>query len=177
MRPNRIVCVGNRFVAGDDFGPRVHSRLTQRPLPDGVEVIDGGIAGLNLLRHLEGAGRVVLVDTLDGRAGPGEVAVLTPSQVSVEPPNGSARWAPLSSEHSHGLQWMLRALPEVCEGDPPEVLLVCAEAGSDEDTVAKASELALELVIAGSEAASIHDVPERGAGTGGRSGPEREGRG
>jgi Ni,Fe-hydrogenase maturation factor len=47
---NRIVCIGNRYVHGDDLGPRVYDQLTARALLNDVQVIDGGVAGLNLLR-------------------------------------------------------------------------------------------------------------------------------
>ena len=45
----RIICVGNRLVAADAAGPQVHDRLAGRPLPPGVELVDGGLQGLDLL--------------------------------------------------------------------------------------------------------------------------------
>jgi Ni,Fe-hydrogenase maturation factor len=38
----RIICIGNRHVAGDAAGPQVYERLRERALPPGVELVDGG---------------------------------------------------------------------------------------------------------------------------------------
>ena len=73
----RIVCIGNRYfgVGFDDVGPRVYDALANR-LPQGVEVIDGGLAGLGLLRWFDAAGCLVFVDTVSGFGPAGSVHVL-----------------------------------------------------------------------------------------------------
>ena len=63
---NRIICLGNPFVESDSLGPRVFAELSARGLPPGVELIDGGLAGLNLLRFLDDCQRVVLADVVLG---------------------------------------------------------------------------------------------------------------
>ena len=46
---------------------QVFDRLQEmQPLPAGIELIEGGLAGLNLLPLLERGGRVVFVDAVSG---------------------------------------------------------------------------------------------------------------
>ncbi|MBI5490272.1 MAG: hydrogenase maturation protease [Deltaproteobacteria bacterium] len=133
----RIVCVGNRWVAADAAGPRVHDRLAAAPLPPGVEVIDGGLGGLALAPLVDGADRVVFVDAVEGFAAPGAVVVLEGPALDAIPvePFG----------HGAGLAWLLRALPLVCETAVPRVAVVGLEGPVDDDAVARASAAALGL--------------------------------
>jgi len=137
----RIICVGNRFKPGDDAGPRVYDYLAERDLPDGVELIDGGLAGINLLGLVESAQRVVFVDSLKGFAGPGEVVVLDGV--------AEAGGMDVSYGHSGGLGYLLKALPEVCEGDPPPVLVVGMEGDADGPGIASLARTCLELATKG----------------------------
>ncbi|MBI5502054.1 MAG: hydrogenase maturation protease [Deltaproteobacteria bacterium] len=136
----RIVCVGNRWVAADAAGPRVHDRLAAAALPPGVELVDGGLGGLDLAPLVEGAERVVFVDAVAGFAAPGDFVVL----------EGPALEA-IGAEpfgHGAGLAWLLRALPLVCETGVPRVAVVGLEAPVDDDAVARASAAALRLAEA-----------------------------
>lgn len=118
VRPRRIICVGNRQVPGDDLGPNVHDLLAGGPLPRDVELIDGGLQGLNLLSVVEGAGRAVFVDALEGFCEPGTVLTLTRHQVAAV---AGGPWG-----HHAGLPYLFHILPQVCDGTVPEVLLVGA---------------------------------------------------
>jgi len=117
--PARIVCVGNRFVPGDDLGGRVHDLLAGRPLPDGIELVDGGLHGLDLLRVVEGARRAVFVDSIAGFGAPGAVVVLPRAEVAAL---AEGAWG-----HHAGLPHLFHLLPRLCDGPPPEVILVGAE--------------------------------------------------
>ncbi|MFH1723435.1 MAG: hydrogenase maturation protease [Elusimicrobiota bacterium] len=119
----RIVCVGNRLLPTDDAGPRVYDLLSRRALPAGVEIVDGGLSGLDLLRCVEGAERVVFVDSVQGFARPGEI-------VTLEAEDLSRHEAP-EYGHSDGLAYLLNALPAVCEGKVPELALVGVEGAAD----------------------------------------------
>jgi len=118
-RPARIICVGNRHVPGDDFGPRVHDLLAAGRLPRGIDLIDGGLHGLDLLRLVEGSGRAVFVDAVEGFAEPGAVVALDRRQVAAL---AEGAWG-----HAAGLPHLFRLLPLVCDGDLPEVILIGAE--------------------------------------------------
>jgi hydrogenase maturation protease len=134
----RIVCVGNRYRPEDDAGPRVYDRLAQEPVPAGVEVIDGGIAGLDLLRWLEGTEHVVFVDAVSGFAEPGGVVVLTPEEAAA---NAGNRYG-----HEAGLGFLLRAFPRVHEGTLPRVTVVGLETPADDRSVARATRASLSLL-------------------------------
>lgn len=116
-----IICLGNRFVPGDDAGCRVFDYLKDAA-PDGLEIIDGGLCGLDLLRMVEGRRRVVFVDTVAGMAKkPGDIVVMDREQV--------AAYAS-SYGHGAGLPYLMSLLPEVC-AEPPEITLVGVEGIAD----------------------------------------------
>ena len=119
-KPKRIICVGNRYVPGDDTGPKVYDFLLGVSLPPDVELIDGGLMGLDLLRFLEGAERVVFVDSVSGFSRPGEIVTLDEAGLVVK---GTAA----DYGHSGGFGYLFRVLPEVFEGRIPAMTLVGLE--------------------------------------------------
>ncbi len=133
----RIICIGNRFVESDNVGPRVFDCLARRDMPADISLIDGGILGLDLLRLVEDAGRVVFVDTLDGFGPPGCAVVLDPC-VALEG---------LAVEYGHGggLACLLRMLPAVCGNDLPEIDVVGATAAIGPDVVGQLADMALSI--------------------------------
>lgn len=133
----RIICIGNCYTPEDAAGPKVYDRLLQHTLPHDIEVIDGGLAGLNLLRFMDGAERVVFVDNVSGFGQPNEIIVLEAEDVATFAGNGY--------DHSSGLAYLLRVLPEVCEGSVPQILLMGIEVGQDDGTIDKAASLALKI--------------------------------
>jgi hydrogenase maturation protease len=135
----RIIGVGNRLVAGDAAGPAVCDRLLAGALPPGVEVLDGGLAGLDLLRWIEGCERVVFIDGVCGFAAPGEVVVLERAQAAAAAPGGY--------DHAAGLAYLLQVLPAVCEGAVPEVRVVGLEGSGGEAQIERAAALALALAV------------------------------
>jgi hydrogenase maturation protease len=81
-RPRVLVAgVGNIFLGDDAFGAEVAQRLTRRPLPDGVRVVDFGIRGLDLTYALlDGYEAVILVDATPRGGRPGTLYVLEPDR-------------------------------------------------------------------------------------------------
>ncbi|MCC6522679.1 MAG: hydrogenase maturation protease [Polyangiaceae bacterium] len=144
----RIVCLGNRYTAADDLGPRVYDWLAARALPPNVAVVDGGLGGLDLAPLVERSRRVVFVDTVVGLAAPGEVLVLDAAAL--------ARHAAgeVGYGHGGGLAYLLRALPIVC-ASPPPCALVGAAAPASQGLVARVAARALGLA----------ESPEEGAVT------------
>jgi hydrogenase maturation protease len=57
-----IVGLGNPLRGDDGVGVRVVQLLAAKDLPDGVETVDGGTLGLDLVNLMEGWQRVILVD-------------------------------------------------------------------------------------------------------------------
>ncbi len=133
----RIICIGNRFVESDDLGPRVHDYLARQDMPEGVSLIDGGLLGLDLLRFLEGARRVVFVDALRGFAPQGRPVVLDHmSALEAQP----ARYG-----HDGGLACLLRMLPAAFGSDLPQIALVGAEPPVGPDVVEQLADMALSI--------------------------------
>ena len=80
VRGKRVLVagIGNIFLGDDGFGCAVAQALADAPLPEGVEVRDYGVRGLDLAYDLAGYDAVVLVDALPLEDAPGTVAVIEP---------------------------------------------------------------------------------------------------
>ena len=79
--PRRVLVagIGNIFLGDDGFGVEVVRRLAGRELPEGVEVSDFGIRGLDLAYALqEDYDAVVFVDAIPRGEEPGTLYLLEP---------------------------------------------------------------------------------------------------
>lgn len=76
-----VLGLGNPLRGDDGVGPRVVAELLRRGLPDGVEAVDGGTGGLDLLHLLEGWERAIVVDAALLGRNPGEFVRFTPEEV------------------------------------------------------------------------------------------------
>lgn len=139
MAAARILCIGNRFVGDDDFGPRVYDTLAGMARPADVDIVDGGLAGLNLLRYLEDGRPVIFVDAVSGFAPIGEITVIDGDIV--------ARQATGKFGHDAGLPFLLHVLPAVVDNPPPRIRLVGCEGGASDDAVLDAARLSLQLAL------------------------------
>ena len=74
-----IAGIGNVFLGDDGFGVEVVRRLAGRKLPEGVEVADFGIRGMDLAYALQDDYEVVIfVDAIPRGEEPGTVYLLEP---------------------------------------------------------------------------------------------------
>jgi hydrogenase maturation protease len=74
-----IACIGNIFLGDDGFGVEVARRLFDRPLPEGVRVVDFGIRGFDLtLALLDELDAVILVDAVPRGEPAGTLYVIEP---------------------------------------------------------------------------------------------------
>lgn len=139
-----IICIGNRFIEEDSAGPRVFDKLQSiRLLPAGIELVEGGLAGLNLLPLLEQGGRVVFVDAVKGFAGAGEIVLLNHRQILQIPSH-------LHFGHDAGLPYLLAVLPKVCDGElPEEIVLLGLEGRCSEETIGKAANMSVTIAVHG----------------------------
>jgi len=140
----RIVCVGSRLVPGDGAGPAVYDLLASKPLPAGVEVIDGALLGLSLLRAAEGAESLVFVDSVSGFGEPGDVLLIDAEEVAA----GAS-----PDDHAGGLPALLALIPVACEKPPRALAVVGLEAPWGVEALARAAELAVATVAPASPAA------------------------
>jgi hydrogenase maturation protease len=67
-----VLGVGNLLISDEGVGVRVVERLTETyNLPEGVQVLDGGTLGLDLLYYLEGIDNLLIVDAIEMDKEPG----------------------------------------------------------------------------------------------------------
>jgi len=68
-----IVGLGNILLKDEGIGVHVAERLAQLVLPDNVEVIDGGTAGLDILLLRKNLAKLVVIDAMKAGGRPGTV--------------------------------------------------------------------------------------------------------
>jgi hydrogenase maturation protease len=77
--------LGNILLGDEGFGVHVARRLKEIELPDNVRVEEGGVGGFDLLGHLEGVTRLIVVDVMILPSPPGELKLLEPGPEVSEP--------------------------------------------------------------------------------------------
>ncbi len=85
-----VVGCGNLLRGDDAAGPVLVRVLADRDLPDGVRLVDGGTAGMDVAFAMRGARRVILVDASQVGVEPGVVHRVPGSElVDLSPPEGN----------------------------------------------------------------------------------------
>ncbi|MDQ7082711.1 MAG: hydrogenase maturation protease [Aquificota bacterium] len=92
-----ILGCGNPVRGDDGAGPMLVRRLWERGLPPNIKLVDGGTSGIDVVFHIEGADRVVIVDTCVTGERPGTVFRVPPDEVE-ELPSGE-------EAHLHSIKW------------------------------------------------------------------------
>lgn len=90
--PKRILiaCIGNIFLGDDGFGVEVAQRLLRRNYPQGVQVVDFGIRGIDLAYTLlEDYDTLVLVDAVPRGGPPGKLYLIEPDLSNINPQKGA----------------------------------------------------------------------------------------
>ncbi|NUM34485.1 MAG: hydrogenase maturation protease [Candidatus Brocadiae bacterium] len=134
----RIICIGNPYIIQDSGGSKVYERLKQNILPDGIELIHGGLAGLGLLKFIEDADRVIFIDQVCGFSDAKEVILINASEI-----------ASMSEDrygHSSGLPYLLKTLPYICEGKIPDIFVVGIQNALSVQAIDEAAFLALKIL-------------------------------
>ena len=139
-----VLGLGNTIMSDDGFGVRAVESLSSRYRFQGdVRLLDGGTLGLDLLPHLEGVERLLIIDALEMKAAPGTVFRLAGEEVP-------RAFASKLSVHQMGVQDLL-AVAEMM-GHLPKELVVW---GVQPENIELGTELtptvtaALEPVLAG----------------------------
>lgn len=100
-----VAGIGNIFLGDDAFGSEVARRLLSLPYPPGVEVIDFGIRGLDLMYALnDGYTAAILIDAVPRGESPGTLFLLEP-QIDTDDTEGS----PMLEPHAMDPLKVLRA--------------------------------------------------------------------
>lgn len=112
-----ILGVGNILMQDEGFGVRVVEELTRRyRFPDNVLVLDGGTLGMELLRFVTGADRLLIIDAVSGGGNPGDLYQFANEEVK-------AYFKNKVSLHELGIQDVLAAL-ELLEQPVREVVIL-----------------------------------------------------
>ncbi|MBL4697214.1 MAG: hydrogenase maturation protease [Phycisphaerales bacterium] len=80
-----IIGCGNLLRSDDGVGPVLLRHLLERGLPPGIEVADGGTAGMDVAFRMRGAREVVLIDACSSGGVPGTLYEL-PGHEAESPP-------------------------------------------------------------------------------------------
>src|SRR5947209_16968573 len=84
-----IACIGNIFLGDDGFGVEVAQRLMSRKYPEGVQVVDFGIRGMEMAYTLlDDYDALVLVDATPRGGPPGTLYLIEPDLSGMSPEKG-----------------------------------------------------------------------------------------
>ncbi|MGH8127162.1 MAG: hydrogenase maturation protease [Gammaproteobacteria bacterium] len=167
MKRVLVAGIGNIFMGDDGFGCEVAQQLSRTPLPDGVDVVDFGIRGMDLSYALmEGYDAAVLVDAMQRGAVPGTVSVVEPeidaAQVGVVE-SGEHLIAP----HAMDPVKVLRFVATLGEKRPRVLLVVCEPEtlGGEEGYMGLSTAVATAVEQAVSEIRSMAEELTRDVGS------------
>ena len=155
MNPVLVAGIGNTFHGDDGFGVAVAQRLALASLPDGVDVVEFGIRGLDLAFALTGGYRLaVLIDTVQRGESPGTLYVIEPQCPEIEAQDGAL--SPHQIDPASVLR-MTRLLGGACA----QVMLIGCEPASfgdaEEGHVGLSDEVAAAIERAAAIAAELID--------------------
>jgi len=102
-----ILGVGNLLLSDEGVGVHVARRLQAGPLPEEVEVLDGGTGGFELMDVVRGKERLVVVDCLAAPEPPGTIVRATPDELELD-------WPSVSSAHQTGLRELFQGIRRNC---------------------------------------------------------------
>jgi hydrogenase maturation protease len=80
----KIIGCGNLLLKDEGIGVHLIEYLKSEPLPSGVELIDGATGGFDLMPHILGAEKVVIVDAIRAEGKPGDIYKFTPDDFSTD---------------------------------------------------------------------------------------------
>ncbi|MBD3165100.1 hydrogenase maturation protease [bacterium] len=81
-KPVLVLGVGNIIQTDDGVGVYAVERLREYALAPEVELVDGGIAGIDLLSIIDGRSRMIVIDAVDAGLEPGTLLRFTPEDMA-----------------------------------------------------------------------------------------------
>lgn len=113
-----IIGCGNLLLQDEGIGVHLIEYLKDTSLPEGVDLIDAGTAGLDLLTFIQAAEKVVIVDAVRAGGKPGEIYSFSPDDFETED-------SPKVSLHDITLKEIFRLLKKICH--PPKITIIGIE--------------------------------------------------
>ncbi|UWG97988.1 HyaD/HybD family hydrogenase maturation endopeptidase [Dehalobacter sp. DCM] len=80
-----IMGVGNVLLSDEGLGVRILDAFDKDALPDNVELIEGGTAGLELVHLIKDVDFLILVDAVNAKSEPGSVFRFRPEDIRILP--------------------------------------------------------------------------------------------
>ncbi|TLN03398.1 hydrogenase maturation protease, partial [bacterium] len=112
-----VLGIGNLIMTDDGVGVRVVQRLAEGyEFPPEVTVMDGGTLGLDLLSHLEGVDRLLIIDAMETGGPPGTIVRMSGEEIPIA-------FESKLSPHQMGLKDLL-AVSLLRGVTPPEMVLL-----------------------------------------------------
>jgi hydrogenase maturation protease len=127
-----VLGLGNLLMGDEGVGIHVLHKLKERGPPEGVELVDGGTAGIDLLPVLKQADRVIIIDAVRAGGRPGSIYRFKPEDLKGETPMAL-------SLHQFSLQDVLHSAHLL--GIEPEITII----GVEPKRIAPGLELSEEL--------------------------------
>jgi len=120
-----VLGIGNLIMTDDGVGVRVVQYLSEGYVfPSEVTILDGGTLGLDLLTHLEGVERLLIIDAMETGGPPGTIVRMTGEEIPMV-------FETKLSPHQMGLKDLLAV--SVLRGiTPPEMVLLGIQPGNIE---------------------------------------------
>ena len=121
-----VAGLGNIFQGDDAFGVEVIARLTRKPPPAGVKIVDFGIRGLDLTYALTGGYRAaILIDAAQRGLEPGTVSIFEPNAAQSGDADGLAPEDLMISGHDLDPAKVLKVVAMLGGGCERIVLVAC----------------------------------------------------
>ncbi len=114
-----VLGIGNILLKDEGVGVRVIERMRSLQLPPGVQLMDGGTGGLDLLELFGKAHRVIVVDAVRGGGEPGDIYRFHADDIDVK----AARITSLHEVNLYEVLNIARGLGE----SPGEVVIIGIE--------------------------------------------------
>ncbi|MCO1600162.1 HyaD/HybD family hydrogenase maturation endopeptidase [Desulfosporosinus nitroreducens] len=80
-----VMGVGNILLSDEGLGVRFLDELAKNTLPDNVELLEGGTAGLELVHLIQDVDFLIIIDALNANAEPGALFRFQPGDLQVIP--------------------------------------------------------------------------------------------
>jgi hydrogenase maturation protease len=79
-----ILGIGNLLLKDEGIGVHVVKKMKEISVPDNVEVLDGGTAGLDLVDFIEGRKKLIVIDAVNAGERPGTLYRLTEENLDIK---------------------------------------------------------------------------------------------
>ena len=116
MQKTLVLGIGNVLMGDEGVGVRVVEAIDPLTLPQGVDIVEGGTGGFQLLGLFDQYDRMIIVDaSLDGKP-PGTLSVLAPKY--------SAQFPPTLTAHDIGLKDLVDAAELLGQVPPLQLVTI-----------------------------------------------------